>query len=95
MVVTAAVHLADAVGKVASEPEPLLAAIFDSAMPKEIYSKPSDVTAEEGRVLVDGPDSVDVALTPEAAEETGARLIDEAARAAGQDRESRIDHRPK
>ena len=53
-------------------------------MSKETYSKPSDVVAEAGRVLVDGPDHVDVALTPEAALETGGRLIDKAAVAAGQ-----------
>lgn len=58
------------------------------------YSKPSDVVAEDGRVLVDGPDGVDVALTPEAALETGGRLIDEAAKAAGQERFKKIDHRP-
>lgn len=59
------------------------------------YSKPSDVVAIDGKVLVDGPDSVDVALTPEAAEETGGRLIEQAAKAAGQQREKTIDHRPK
>ena len=37
---------------------------------KEIYSKPSDVTADDGVVNVDGPNGVDVALTSEAAEET-------------------------
>lgn len=59
------------------------------------YNKPSDVVAIDGKVLVDGPDGVDVALTPEAAEETGGRLIDQAAKAAGQLRERKIDHRPK
>jgi hypothetical protein len=59
------------------------------------YNKPSDVTADDGRVLVDGPDDVDVALTPEAALETANRLTDEAAKAAGQEREKQIDHRPK
>ena len=34
---------------------------------KELYSKASDVSAKAGEVLVDGPDGVDVALTPEAA----------------------------
>ena len=51
---------------------------------KELFSKASDVSAKDGEVLVDGPDGVDVALTPEAAEETGSRLIDQAATAAGQ-----------
>jgi hypothetical protein len=64
-------------------------------MTKETYSKASEVVAEDGKVLVDGPDHVDVALTPEAAVETGERLIDEGARAAGQEREKQIDYRPK
>jgi hypothetical protein len=55
-------------------------------MSRETYEKPSDVVAEDGRVLVDGPDHVDVALTPEAALETGSRLIDEAGKAASQER---------
>lgn len=38
------------------------------------YSRPSDVVGSDGRVLVDGPDAVDVALTPEAADETAKRL---------------------
>jgi hypothetical protein len=63
-------------------------------MANETYSKPSEVVADDGKVLVDGPDSVDVALTPEAALETGGRLIEEAAIAAGQRREKKIDHRP-
>lgn len=64
-------------------------------MTKQTYDKPSEVAANEGRVLVDGPDSVDVALTPDAALETGGRLIDAAAEAAGQDRLKKTDHRPK
>lgn len=35
---------------------------------KEVYSKASDVSAENGVVNVDGPDGVDVGLTPEFAE---------------------------
>jgi hypothetical protein len=50
------------------------------------YDKPSEVVAEDGRVLVDGPDSVDVALSPEAAHVTGGRLIEAAAKAAEQAR---------
>ena len=64
-------------------------------MSKKTYAKPSDVSSDDGRVIVDGPDHVDVALTPEAALETGGRLIDEAANAAGQERSRKIDHRPK
>ncbi|URD60831.1 hypothetical protein M8312_13790 [Sphingomonas sp. KRR8] len=61
----------------------------------ETYAKASEVIAEDGRVLVDGPDSVDVALTPDAAIESGERLIEEGLRATGQQREKKIDHRPK
>ena len=48
------------------------------------YSQPSQVTAEEGEVHVDGPDGIAVALTPDAAEETGRRLLDAAAEARQQ-----------
>jgi hypothetical protein len=51
---------------------------------KEVYSKASDVTAEDGVVNVDGPDGVDVGLTPEAALETSDRLLEGAAIAVGQ-----------
>ena len=51
---------------------------------KELFNKASDVCADEGQVLVDGPDGVDVALTPEAALETGDRLIEHGVTAAGQ-----------
>ena len=55
-------------------------------MSKETYSKPTDVTSEKGRVFLDGPNGVDVAMTPDAAQETGDRLIDEAAKAAAEER---------
>jgi hypothetical protein len=47
--------------------------------------EPSRVAAEEGQVIVDGPDGVAVTLTPDAAEETARRLleaVDEARRQA-------------
>ena len=50
----------------------------------ELYDDASKVNAEGGEVSVDGPDGVAVSLTPEAAVETGGRLIDAAAEAAGQ-----------
>lgn len=62
-------------------------------MTKLTYSKPSDVVADKGLVVVDGPDHVDVVLTPEAALETGGRLIDEAAKAAGQERAEKQDEK--
>ena len=39
------------------------------------HDRPSSVAAEAGEVLVDGPNGVATALTPDAAEETGRRLI--------------------
>lgn len=52
-------------------------------MDGKIHDEPSSVAAEEDQVIVDGPDAVAVTLTPEAAEETGHRLIAKAADAAG------------
>ncbi len=59
------------------------------------YRDASDVRAVDGDVEVDGPDAVDVTLTPEAAEETSDRLLKEAARAAGQRRLKDMPHKPK
>lgn len=50
----------------------------------KIYEDASKVTAEDGSVLLDGPDGVAVAVTPEAALETADRLTDKAAEANGQ-----------
>jgi hypothetical protein len=50
----------------------------------EVYDDPSIVTAANGVVKATGPDSLDLSLTPQAAVETGARLIEAAARAQGQ-----------
>ncbi len=60
-----------------------------------IYSEPSKVEAVDGAVEVDGPDSVDVSMTPEAAEETAQRLEAESIRARGQRRLSINPHRAK
>jgi hypothetical protein len=59
------------------------------------YADPSDVRAVDGDVEVDGPDAVDVTMTPEAAEETSYRLLNESARAAGQRRLKDHPHQPK
>jgi hypothetical protein len=50
---------------------------------KKIYDKPSNVTAEDGAVIVQGPDAVDVSMTPEAADETSRRLLFGAMQALG------------
>ena len=49
-----------------------------------IYDQPSDVDAEDGIVVVKGPDAVDVRMTPDAAEETSDRLTTGAMKARGQ-----------
>ena len=62
---------------------------------REIYSEPSRVSAVDGVVEVDGPDAVDIAMTPEAAEETSERLADESIKARGQRRLKDYPHRDK
>jgi hypothetical protein len=61
----------------------------------KIYGDPSSVDAIAGAVHVQGPDHVEVNLSPEAAEETAERLTDEAVRARGQRRLKNLPHRPK
>lgn len=53
-------------------------------MDDKLHDEASTVTAEEGEVLVDGPDGVAISLTPEAAAETSDRLLHGAAEAQGQ-----------
>jgi hypothetical protein len=50
----------------------------------DTYDEPTKVTAKKGEVILDGPDGVDVKLTPDAARETSNRLWDSAAKAKGQ-----------
>jgi hypothetical protein len=52
--------------------------------PHRPEAKPGVATAEQGLVLLDGPDGTAVAMTPEAAEATGRSLIAAAEEAAGQ-----------
>lgn len=62
---------------------------------KTIYEDASDVQAEDGIVSVDGPDAVDVKLTPDAAAETSHRLFQAALRAQGQKiRDGKKESRP-
>ncbi len=56
------------------------------SMDDKIYDEPSQVDAEDGVVVVDGPDGVAVLMTPHAAEETSHRLLAKAAEASGQAR---------
>ncbi|MDP1026565.1 hypothetical protein Q5H91_05030 [Sphingomonas sp. KR1UV-12] len=47
-------------------------------------SSPGVAVAEDGLVLLDGPDGVALSMTPDAAEVTGQRLIEAAAAARRQ-----------
>jgi hypothetical protein len=40
------------------------------------FDTPSEVTAEDGEVLMDGPGSLAISFTPDAALETSQRLLD-------------------
>jgi hypothetical protein len=53
-------------------------------MVDKVYDEATKVEADEGKVVLDGPDGVDVLMTPEAALETSDRLLDGATRAMGQ-----------
>jgi hypothetical protein len=53
-------------------------------MENKPHEMPSDVTAEEGEVQVDGPDGVAISFTPDAALETSDRLFHGATEAKGQ-----------
>jgi hypothetical protein len=54
------------------------------ASPHGPERNPGIATAEQGLVLLDGPDGVAISMTPEAAAETGRNLIAAAEEAAGQ-----------
>jgi hypothetical protein len=60
----------------------------------KVYDEPSRVAAEDGVVSVDGPDHVDVRVSPDAAERTGERLIEESLRARGQRQLKHLPHKP-
>ena len=51
---------------------------------EKIYDIPSEVKVQSGNVAVEGPDGVDVLLTPKAALETSDRLLDRATEAHGE-----------
>ena len=59
----------------------------------ELYDEATKVSAKNGEVILDGPDGVDVKLTPEAAQETSDNLMEGAALAAGQRKLKNLPHR--
>lgn len=53
-------------------------------MNEEIYTKATDVSVKDGVVHLDGPDGVDVSMTPDAAVETSDRLHEAGVQAHGE-----------
>ena len=51
---------------------------------RTVYDEPTEVDAEEGIVMLKGPDHLDLRMTPDAAEETSDRLNTGAMKARGQ-----------
>lgn len=47
----------------------------DDVQPQATEEQPGEASAEAGVVLLDGPGGVAIALSPDAAEETGKRLM--------------------
>ena len=60
-----------------------------------LYDEATEVTAKDGEVILDGPDEVDVKVTPEAAEETADNLVEGAVKARGQRRLGDMPHQPR
>jgi len=60
----------------------------------KVYDEATEVSAEDGKVVLNGPDAVDVQVTPEAAEQTADNLIEGAVKARGQRRLRHLTHRP-
>ena len=59
----------------------------------KVYDEATDVTAKDGEVILDGPDEVDVKITPEAAEQTADNLVEGAVKARGQRRLKDLPHK--
>lgn len=49
-----------------------------------VHEKGGKAVAQEGQVMLDGPDGVAVSMTPEAAEETAQQLLQAASEARNQ-----------
>ena len=57
-------------------------------MARASHDSPSEVDAEQGQVLIDGPDGIAFSFTPDAADETARRLQRGAAKARTQQAET-------
>ncbi len=52
--------------------------------PVAAHREASDVVAEEGNIIIEGPDGVAVTMSPDAAEETARRLLRAVSEARGE-----------
>jgi hypothetical protein len=52
--------------------------------PIAAHGQASDVVAEEGNIIIEGPDGVAVTMSPDAAEETARRLLRAVSEARGE-----------
>lgn len=57
---------------------------------EKVHKTPSEISAEDGEVIVEGPNGHAYSFTPEAAEETSHRMLAGAAEAKGQEAGRRI-----
>lgn len=60
--------------------------MVDTPQPPAPFDQGGTAVAEEGLVLLDGPDGVAIALTPDAAEQTASQLVAAAREARDQSR---------
>ena len=72
----------------------LLGGVLRAMTRDKLYDEATKVSAKDGEVILDGPDAVDVKVTPEAAEETAENLIEGAVMARGQRRLRNLPHKP-
>lgn len=77
----------------AREAEPRISRLVLPVMDK-VYDSPSEVAAEDGHVIIYGPDGVDVSLSPDAALETSERLLKGGLMARGQQIEEERRNKP-
>lgn len=70
-----------------------MASRFSLMSDGKVYNEVTKVSAKDGEVILDGPDGVDVKLTPEAAEKTSDELMRGAIKATGQRHLERYPHR--
>ena len=69
--------------------------VFKAMTQEKLYNEATEVSALDGEVILDGPDGVDVKVTPEAAEQTADNLIEGAVMARGQRRLKNLPHKAK